>query len=33
MKEPEAIRLLSSLGINATLRNIPLVGPLLFYRY
>ena len=30
MKEQEASRLLSSLGIKTPLRKIPLVGPLLF---
>ena len=33
IKEQEASRLLSSLGINKTLSKIPLVGHLLFQRY
>ena len=33
IKEQEVRRLLSSLGIKTPFRKIPLVGPLLFYRY
>ena len=33
IKEQEASRLLSSLGINTALSKNPLLGPLLFQRY
>ena len=33
IKEQKASGLLSSLGIKTLLSKIPLVGPLLFYRY
>ena len=33
IKEQEASRLLSSLGIKTNLSKIPLIGPLLFYEY
>ena len=33
IKEQEARRMLSNLGIRTSLSQIPLVGSLLFYRY